>query len=128
FKTSLNISEGMYDVALYAKINGELSQMQPLSYSLLTFNLVNDPLGVEGVISENRATVYPNSATDFITVKSEKDISAIRIFDIKGVLLINSETVVTGEYKIDISSMPSGNYLIQVVIDGRAEMKHFIKK
>lgn len=127
-KGTLDINEGMYQTIVFTEIGNEWNQITPYEYSYAEFKLTSEQVGVEGVTSENRATVYPNPATDFITVKSEKDITAIRIFDIKGMLLISSETVVTGESKIDISSLSSGNYLIQVVIDGRAEMMHFIKK
>ncbi|MEG2242638.1 MAG: T9SS type A sorting domain-containing protein, partial [Muribaculaceae bacterium] len=98
-------------------------QLEPYKYNYLEFKLVNGTVGVDGITTGNGIKVYPNPAIDFITVKSEKAITAIHIFDISGTLQISSK--VSG---IDISSLSAGNYLIQVVYDGGVDMKHFIKR
>ncbi|MEG0559989.1 MAG: T9SS type A sorting domain-containing protein, partial [Muribaculaceae bacterium] len=122
-KGALNAPEGMYKAIIFAKIGNDFVKLAPYEYNYSEFKLVNGTGGVDEVTTANGTMVYPNPATDFITVKSEKAITAIHIFDISGTLQISSK--VSG---IDISSLSAGNYLIQVVYDGGVDMKHFIKR
>ena len=68
--------------------------------------------------------VYPNPASDFIHVKSTKrDIEKIFIFDISGKLLI-TET----KRDINISHLPSANYVISIKTSEGVKSFKFIKK
>ena len=68
--------------------------------------------------------VYPNPASDQLFVS---DLStpayAISIFSLEGKLLLASKNA----QKIDMASLPSGLYLVQIVVDGKASFKKVIK-
>jgi hypothetical protein len=62
--------------------------------------------------------LYPNPAKDFVTLNSELNISAIRIFDLSGKMLyqqiLNEKT-----YTLDISKLHLGLYFIVSEVGGR---------
>lgn len=65
---------------------------------------------------ENR-TVYPNPAKDKIYFKNFKNISKINIYDLSG-KLIKSEN--SKSNSLDISKLKSGNYIIEIINEGKA--------
>lgn len=77
---------------------------------------------------KNTFKVYPNPASEFINIKSEKRISEILIFDVAGKQIdhIKSDGV---EVKIPVSHLPEGTYIIQTkTSEGLLTSQKFIKK
>lgn len=58
---------------------------------------------------ENKISIYPNPATDFIKINTEKDI-VVKIYSINGALVKQGKTV---NKTLNISDLPNGNYIIQ---------------
>lgn len=72
--------------------------------------------------------VYPNPASDFINIKSDKRISEISIFDLAG-KQVNHHNNDSTEAKISIQQLPAGTYIIQSkTSDGALNSQKFIKK
>ncbi|MGC3977330.1 MAG: T9SS type A sorting domain-containing protein [Paludibacteraceae bacterium] len=56
-------------------------------------------------------SIYPNPFTEYIIVKSEKN-QTMKIFNISGQCVINTQ-LKPGDNRIDVRSLPKGNYLLQ---------------
>ena len=84
-----------------------------------------DQLAVSDV-AKTEVNVFPKPSSDFINVKSNELIKSIKIYDIKG-SLIKSENNTEKTLKIDISSLPKGNYIISIETKSGIETKKFIK-
>ena len=69
-------------------------------------------------INENQQlkfAIYPNPATNFITIDSEKEIiTSIVIYDISGKLLFSEENLYSTNKNVDVSSLLKGIYLLQI--------------
>ncbi|WP_294288358.1 BspA family leucine-rich repeat surface protein [uncultured Chryseobacterium sp.] len=81
-------------------------------------------LGVSDVKTKNDIGIYPNPATDFIFVSNAKA-EQFTIFDPSG------RTVLRGmlsDGKIDIRSLVSGNYILQLISDKNIRNLKFIKQ
>lgn len=64
-------------------------------------------------IERNSLQVYPNPATDMLTVNTGKaDAQAIRLYNIAGVLVFEKQNT-SGIERIDVSTLPSGMYILQ---------------
>lgn len=73
--------------------------------------------------------VYPNPVTNQLWVKSQNALSAINIYDALGRnVLHQSISGIKTEQSIDMSHLPSGNYLIQAVDYAGRQMKQKITK
>ena len=60
-----------------------------------------------------KITIFPNPATNFISVSNEDKVSQIVIFNLVGRKLKTYEVLEGARY--DVSSLPQGMYLVQVM-------------
>jgi surface protein len=126
--------------------NIDLSSVSPLIYShpaavTARNNLINNKgwtisgdtfngqcvsvLSTSEIISGNELSVYPNPSTDFIYIKNLKGINTYKIFETSGRIV--QQDVLKGE-KINISSLATGNYVLQVIVKDKIQTFKFIKK
>lgn len=71
----------------------------------------SNPVGVEDFSANNDVQVFPNPATDFISIQTDKEYNLINIYDVKGSLVMTFEK----SNKLDVSSLSSGEYLVKVL-------------
>jgi len=83
-------------------------------------------LNTKEVKKENQASIYPNPATDtlFVILKGNKEEKA-EIYNMEGRKVLET-TIGNSNNKIDISNLPSGNYILTV--KGIDLSSKFIKK
>jgi hypothetical protein len=86
-----------------------------------TFDITGDPLGLENVW---QLKVYPNPATDFVTVQSISKLS-VTFFDVSGAQKLQTES---GQL-IDLRTLSTGIYILQLRdSQGRTEQQRIIKR
>ncbi|WP_144283034.1 BspA family leucine-rich repeat surface protein [Chryseobacterium echinoideorum] len=73
----------------------------------------------------NEFNIYPNPATDFITLKNVKLSENFMIFDASGRIVLQGKL---NNSEIDVRSLEKGNYLLQIVSKNKTENFKFIKK
>jgi hypothetical protein len=96
---------------------------------------VDDVLVKSGTLSTSESDkqkttlkVYPNPASDFVNIKSEKRISEVSVFDLAG-KQVNYIKEDNAEVKISVQQLPPGTYIIQTkTSDGILSSQKFIKK
>lgn len=72
---------------------------------------------------KNSIRIFPNPTSDFINIQNVKNPNVVRIFDLSGKLVQQS----TGE-KIDVRSLSTGQYIVNIHTDGKITSQKFIKK
>ena len=79
------------------------------------------------IITLSQAQVFPNPASDRITVKCNKEFNTIQIINISG-QIVYSATVNGDQTTIDTSNLSAGNYFIRVITnEGAHSVKLIIK-
>jgi len=73
-------------------------------------------------------TVYPNPMADVLTLSANTTISAIRIIDSRGILVVYNEGIEKNKIKIDVSNLPTGLYNIGVQVKSGWFNQKVIKK
>jgi hypothetical protein len=68
----------------------------------------------DGVSAAVKVSVYPNPATNFISINKDENVSDIAIFNLVGRKLKTFQNVEKDEH-YDVSDLPVGMYLIQVI-------------
>jgi enterochelin esterase-like enzyme len=81
--------------------------------------------GVEESRLKNHVTVYPNPATDRLFLKDMSQVTEVRIYDLKGRVLVNLNEYL--EQGIDISHLPAGKYFLRFSSKGKNGLQTFIK-
>ncbi len=79
-------------------------------------------VGIEQLESKNSILVYPNPATDYLTVDSEK-VTLIEIYSVSGKLLQKKRN----SNQIDVRKLNNGTYIIKVEINNELFTSKLIK-
>jgi Secretion system C-terminal sorting domain len=66
---------------------------------------------IEIPIADQQTFIFPNPSSDFLSIKSDKEISRIEVFNIQG-QLVKSVNTQNKEVSISISELPSGFYFV----------------
>jgi type IX secretion system substrate protein len=75
-----------------------------------------DMVGIQPspVVMQGKITIYPNPATNFISINTDNHVKQINIFNLIGRKLKTINNVVRDQ-RYDITDLPNGMYLIQIV-------------
>ncbi len=86
------------------------------------------PVGLNTVAKTNAAKLYPNPATETLYVEvNNPAIKELKVMDVTGKLVL-SQSVSTNKEAINISSLPSGTYYLQLVSDTQTVGARFVKQ
>ena len=69
-------------------------------------------------VSLVKISVYPNPATNFISINKDENVRDIAIFNLVGRKLKTFQNVEKDEH-YDVSDLPMGMYLVQVIDDNK---------
>lgn len=61
-----------------------------------------------------KITVYPNPATNYISIDNDENVKRITIFNLVGKELKTFENIQKDEH-YDVSELPNGMYLVQII-------------
>ena len=89
-------------------------------------NIENAMSGVEDVedgLVEAKIKIYPNPATDYVTVEGA-DVNAVEIYSLAGALMAREKA----ENTINVSNLAKGSYLVKVISTEGVKVEKLIKK
>ena len=81
----------------------------------------DDPVSVE-VLEQIDFEVYPNPTSQYMTVKSQAAIEMIQILDLAGKIVLQST-----QQELDLQSLISGSYVLEVISNGEVSRKKIQK-
>ena len=85
-------------------------------------------LSVGGIDIQNEISLYPNPTVDVINIDTTKNLERVELYSITGQLLIKM-SVSSNNNSISLGNMPSGVYLISILVkDGSRKTKKIIKQ
>ncbi len=96
----------------------------------------NDTLGIENYQNSTTINVFPNPATDYLTIETTQP-GTIEISNIQGKLIktltttgtkTNVDHVGYSSYVVDVSEFPSGVYIVEVKTEKGVVVKKFVKE
>jgi hypothetical protein len=70
------------------------------------------------------AGVYPNPATDHLTIGGLTTGSQLRVLDVVGREVL-SATSIDAQHMIDVNALTEGNYVLQIIFDGKLRAEKF---
>ncbi|WCO01991.1 T9SS type A sorting domain-containing protein [Psychroserpens ponticola] len=65
-------------------------------------------------ISERNISVFPNPASDLISISSEKEIQNIQLYTISGKQILNQQDLKSYNHRLDVSQLSKGFYLLKI--------------
>jgi len=81
----------------------------------------DDPVSVQ-TLEQIDFQVYPNPTSQFMTVKSQEAIDLIKILDVSGKIVLQ-----TTLQELDLQSLISGSYILEVISNGEVSRKKIQK-
>ena len=86
-----------------------------------------------GLANENFNTtdfqIFPNPASQFISFKTNKiyKMMAVKVYAISGQLIFERNQITTDNQRIDVSKLPLGIYIAEIMCDNEVIRTKFIK-
>lgn len=84
-------------------------------------------IGINEIDFDNTVKMYPNPAFNILTIQSETDLNVVTITDLIGNTVIKSEALTAGKNSLDVTALPAGMYVVNVLSDNKALSRKFIK-
>ncbi len=124
--TSINLSPNTYYLK-FSSIPNDFSVYYPICFSYQTSNITSINELTNTNVSD-LIKVYPNPASQFLTIQSPFDFNSLKIFDLTGKQIYENTTITTNLYNIDLSEIPSGFYTLQIYFNNNFVVKKFVKQ
>lgn len=87
----------------------------------------NSVLGNQEIEKTSEISIFPSIVEDFLTIKSNKKITKVQIFDVSGKLI--GENLLFSSHKINLSFFKKGNYFLKVITqDNKQSVFKILKK
>ncbi len=89
------------------------------------------PTSVQNISADAAPAIYPNPATDRMTVRFAGDRSAkhFRAVSLTGSLIqLNAQALNAAEYEVSVSALSAGHYILLAEVDGQTVHTTFLKK
>ena len=77
-------------------------------------------------ISKKQIVIYPNPVKDILNIKTDEPISGYEIYSLDGRKLTTENNV--NNFKVDVSHLTKGDYLIKIKSKGKEQTAKFIKQ
>lgn len=89
----------------------------------------NESLGTNSNSLETAVKIYPNPAKNQFTLKSDVSLEKLTIYDVRGRMVSNLDLLeMSHEKTVDISSLASGVYMVQITSDKGSTVKKLVKQ
>ena len=126
-----DIANGAYRIRIFARENDgqEWQYLEGAAVNYLPLTIVNGKLGIEDLKNEkNEFLIYPNPVKNILYIKSdsEQQIKSISIFDLSGKEVLRSN--IDSSNGVNVSSLSSGAYIINIQMSKEIMKYKFIKK
>ena len=74
-----------------------------------------------------KLNIYPNPASERLLVENDVTVNRYEIYNIMGEMLM-SKPVGAKRFRVDVSELPAGTYLIKTISEGMLQTKRFVKQ
>ncbi|WP_196890537.1 T9SS type A sorting domain-containing protein [Aureivirga marina] len=92
---------------------------------LYEFTTIDASVGIEEITIDG-LTIYPNPANNFVKISAKEEIQKIEIIDVLGKKVFSKKGNISEE-KIDISTLKSGVYFIQITSNEKTNFVQILK-
>ena len=119
------LPDGTHTITLTAE--DEYGNVSTCSFVLTVESII----GIDENNLDAGVTLYPNPAKDVVNLVNKANIAlnTLTVYDINGKLVINADLRnMQGEKSIDVSSLASGVYVVQITGDNASTVKRLIKE
>jgi hypothetical protein len=114
-------------VLYYLNPSNSLIQFTPKENSVIYFTLNPIPSGVNSIgATSNR--IFPNPATDAVTIENVKPITGIQVYSATGALVLTQKANKVNSLTLNVASLPAGSYIVRVANEAGITVQRFIKR
>ena len=119
---------GTGDVTFYGAFNAVNSNSSTSGDNVYSNTLViteDVSTGLASLENESSFSIYPNPVKSTFQISTDKDVESVNVFNVQGKQM---NDLTKSDNKVNIENLPSGMYVVNVVIDGKVISKKIIKE
>ncbi|MEI6489222.1 MAG: T9SS type A sorting domain-containing protein [Bacteroidota bacterium] len=112
--------------------------LNTLTYSTYSYYYIDDinvhcvncsGIGIDEILEQNNVSVYPNPASNTITIESTKcKVQSIKIYNVLGEQVNSLKLTGNSKIEIDVSNLTQGVYFVEVETEKGIVRKKFVKE
>lgn len=84
---------------------------------------IHAPAEVSSDRAQDKLSIYPNPVNSTLTVEATKAVTRIDIYDMLGKKILSDK-----RHELDVSSLPSGIYVLEAITEGTVLRRAFVKR
>ncbi len=128
FGGSINLDPNQYQIITYYHDGSGWVRLLPNENSRTLFTIQPDYTNINIIRDEiGHFEIYPNPARNEIFFHSADIVDEINIYHIDGKLIKTLTPKINGKIQVDVSSLNSGNYFVQIKTLNTVKFSQFIK-
>jgi hypothetical protein len=105
-----------YEITAFVDVVGDVDRSNDtVQKTVINHRRPDPPVSISNLHKESPVRIYPNPATTEVFIKSEKEISTLFIYDMRG-LRVKEIRINNTEYHLNTSDFPAGIYLFSTII------------
>lgn len=91
-----------------------------------SFTVANDGVGVSDLDKSSYVKIYPNPASDLLTIETQSPIQQIELLSINGQVLVRANVNLENGAEISLDNLSPGSYFIKIVSTAGNTFHHFV--
>ena len=123
------IGMGASILTINTTLNGDLDMNNDTLVSSILFENCSTT-GIEENNTSINFNVYPNPATDYVTIKLDESASDIKVdlVSVTGKLIYSASSINNNRIGIDLSSVSKGVYFLKISVDSETVLQKLVKQ
>lgn len=115
-----NLPEGTYSVTVTDKYCG---------IAKLSVKIASSPVGISTVSNQHNISVSPNPTDELFNIHTDVSLNnaAVHVVSISGKIVQQQENLSGNDFKIDVSSLSTGIYFVEVISDNKISRVKLLK-
>jgi hypothetical protein len=112
---------------VYNDDNGAQIPLTPIAINTVYFKINATPTSI-GSVGTSANSIFPNPATDVVTVCNANAISGISVYSVTGAIVLSKAISGQNSVTLNVATLPAGTYIVRVATSAGITTQRFIKK
>jgi hypothetical protein len=101
--------------------------LQPYEFNNIKFTVKADVPSAISSVGTSANSIFPNPASDVVTVRNASSILGIKVYSVTGSLVLFQNMSGVNSVTLNVASLPAGSYLVRVATSAGITVQRFIK-
>jgi hypothetical protein len=108
--------------------SGNCVVLQPYEFNNIKFTVKADVPSAIGSVGTSANRIFPNPASDAVTIENASAILGIKAYSVTGALVLSKPVSNQSSVTLNVASLPAGTYIVRVATSAGITVQRFVKR